>query len=156
MADISGLQIAYNAWRLLQEGDSADPRLPGLKFNTKQLFFLSAAQVNVHDVTHRLSGAMNRKCTSICLIIVWVSNIIRSYTDHMVLFAVWLFSLSHSFRYFFYNFMCGFMVCMLCMLCTLCMVCMLCIFCMVCMLFMLCTLCMVWMLWFCVCFCLVV
>jgi predicted metalloendopeptidase len=49
MADISGLQIAYRTWRLLQEGDAPDPRLPGLNLNTRQLFFLNAAQVNVRD-----------------------------------------------------------------------------------------------------------
>lgn len=60
MADVSGLQIAYKAWRLLQEEETEDPRLPGLNLNTKQLFFLSAAQVNMHDdFTNRSSYAMN-------------------------------------------------------------------------------------------------
>ncbi|XP_069672464.1 endothelin-converting enzyme-like 1 [Periplaneta americana] len=44
MADISGLQIAYKAWRQMQEGDSPDPRLPGINLNPRQLFFLNAAQ----------------------------------------------------------------------------------------------------------------
>jgi hypothetical protein len=72
MADISGLQIAYSAWRLLQEGETADPHLPGIKLNTRQLFFLSAAQVNVHDdFTHRRSGATNRTVPRLCLILTW-------------------------------------------------------------------------------------
>jgi hypothetical protein len=72
MADISGLQIAYSAWRLLQEGETADPRLPGLNLNTRQLFFLSAAQVNVHDdFTHRRSDAMHRASPRLCLIFAW-------------------------------------------------------------------------------------
>jgi predicted metalloendopeptidase len=58
MADISGLQIAYRAWSSLQEGDAADLRLPGLNLNTRQLFFLNAAQVNVHDELR------NRRLTS--------------------------------------------------------------------------------------------
>jgi hypothetical protein len=72
MADISGLQVAYSAWKLLQEGETADPRLPGLNLNTRQLFFLSAAQVNVlNDFTHRRSGAMNRTSLRLCLIFSW-------------------------------------------------------------------------------------
>jgi hypothetical protein len=72
MADISGLQIAYSAWRLLQEGESADPLLPGLNLNTRQLFFLSAAQVNVHDdFTHRRSDAMIRTSPWPCPIFAW-------------------------------------------------------------------------------------
>lgn len=47
MADISGLQIAYKTWRLLQEGDARDARLPGINLSPRQLFFLNAAQVNV-------------------------------------------------------------------------------------------------------------
>ena len=70
MADISGLQIAYSAWRLLQEGEAADPRLPGLNLNTRKLFFLSAAQVIEHDdFTHRLSGAKNRTNPRLCLLL---------------------------------------------------------------------------------------
>jgi len=72
MADISGLQIAYSAWNLLQEEDAADPRLPGLNLNTRQLFFLSAAQVNVHDdFAHRRSGALNRTFPRLCLLFAW-------------------------------------------------------------------------------------
>ncbi|PSN56045.1 hypothetical protein C0J52_11802 [Blattella germanica] len=44
MADISGLQIAYKAWRNLQEAEPPDARLPGINLNTRQLFFLNAAQ----------------------------------------------------------------------------------------------------------------
>jgi predicted metalloendopeptidase len=46
MADISGLQIAYKTWSLLQEENDPDPRLPGINLNARQLFFLNAAQVN--------------------------------------------------------------------------------------------------------------
>jgi hypothetical protein len=46
MADISGLQIAYKTWSLLQEEYEPDPRLPGINLNARQLFFLNAAQVN--------------------------------------------------------------------------------------------------------------
>ncbi|PNF32145.1 hypothetical protein B7P43_G02843 [Cryptotermes secundus] len=44
MADISGLQIAYKTWSLLQEEHEPDPRLPGINLNARQLFFLNAAQ----------------------------------------------------------------------------------------------------------------
>jgi hypothetical protein len=62
MADISGLQIAYKTWSLLQEGDTPDPRLPGINLNPRQLFFLNAAQVKLpgevrnlcHDTHYRL------------------------------------------------------------------------------------------------------
>jgi hypothetical protein len=72
MADISGLQIAYSAWRLLLDGETADPRLPGLNLNTRQLFFLSAAQVILHDdFKRRLYCAVNRKNPRLCLIFAW-------------------------------------------------------------------------------------
>jgi hypothetical protein len=45
MADISGLQIAYKTWSLLQDEYEPDPRLPGINLNARQLFFLNAAQV---------------------------------------------------------------------------------------------------------------
>ncbi|KDR19260.1 Endothelin-converting enzyme-like 1 [Zootermopsis nevadensis] len=44
MADISGLQIAYKTWKLLQEEDTPDPHLPGINLSPRQLFFLNAAQ----------------------------------------------------------------------------------------------------------------
>jgi hypothetical protein len=47
MADISGLQIAYKTWSLVQEEDDPDPRLPGINLNARQLFFLNAAQVKL-------------------------------------------------------------------------------------------------------------
>jgi hypothetical protein len=47
MADISGLQIAYKTWSLLQEEHDPDPRLPGINLNARQLFFLNAAQVKI-------------------------------------------------------------------------------------------------------------
>lgn len=59
MADISGLQIAYKTWRLLQEGDAPDPRLPGLNLNTRQLFFLNAAQVHMR---HKLRKRCHDSC----------------------------------------------------------------------------------------------
>jgi hypothetical protein len=90
MADISGLQIAYSAWRLLQEGETADPRLPGLNLNTRQLFFLNAAQVNVHDdFTHRRSGAMNRTRPRLCLIFSWeIFCMLRSSQDYYTNFLI--------------------------------------------------------------------
>jgi predicted metalloendopeptidase len=48
MADISGLQIAYKTWSLLQEENDSDPRLPGINLNARQLFFLNSAQVKMH------------------------------------------------------------------------------------------------------------
>jgi hypothetical protein len=48
MADISGLQIAYKTWGLLQEEYDPDPRLPGINLNARQLFFLNAAQVKIY------------------------------------------------------------------------------------------------------------
>lgn len=43
MADISGLQLAYQAWETDTEGKEAT--LPGINLNAQQLFFLNAAQV---------------------------------------------------------------------------------------------------------------
>ncbi|KAI5706270.1 hypothetical protein M8J75_006481 [Diaphorina citri] len=44
MADASGLQIAYETWRLSHQG-FPDPPLPNLSVNPNQLFFLIAAQM---------------------------------------------------------------------------------------------------------------
>lgn len=46
MADISGLQMAYQAWKSVTNGN--EPTLPGVNLNAQQLFFLNAAQVHDH------------------------------------------------------------------------------------------------------------
>ncbi|XP_068084571.1 neprilysin-1-like [Anabrus simplex] len=53
MADISALQIAYSAWRTLHEemGTAIDPRLPGIKLDARQLFFVNAAQSYCSDLS---------------------------------------------------------------------------------------------------------
>lgn len=43
MADISGLQMAFQAWKSVTDGK--EQTLPGVKLNAQQLFFLNAAQV---------------------------------------------------------------------------------------------------------------
>jgi hypothetical protein len=59
MADISALQIAYQTWRLLQEGDDPDARLPGINLNARQLFFLNAAQVHLSGLIQELYHESN-------------------------------------------------------------------------------------------------
>uniref|UniRef100_A0A1B6DC90 Peptidase M13 C-terminal domain-containing protein n=1 Tax=Clastoptera arizonana TaxID=38151 RepID=A0A1B6DC90_9HEMI len=50
MADVSGLQVAYDAWQSLLQ-TSRDQKLPGLHLSTSQLFFLYAGQVYCSDVS---------------------------------------------------------------------------------------------------------
>lgn len=45
MADVSGLQVAYETWQSIQEG-LGDQVLPGLNLSPSQLFFIYAGQVN--------------------------------------------------------------------------------------------------------------
>jgi predicted metalloendopeptidase len=46
MADISGLHVAFEAWRREQlHGGYSDQTLPDVNLNKDQLFFVSAAQV---------------------------------------------------------------------------------------------------------------
>lgn len=50
MADISGLQMAFQAWKSVTDGK--EPTLPGVNLNAQQLFFLNAAQVCVSFVKY--------------------------------------------------------------------------------------------------------
>lgn len=45
MADISGLQMAYQAWRTVTNSGK-ETTLPGVNLDAQQLFFLNAAQVS--------------------------------------------------------------------------------------------------------------
>lgn len=46
MADVSGLEVAFETWQNLQD-NHRDPALPGLNLKPEQLFFLHAAQVSI-------------------------------------------------------------------------------------------------------------
>nr|CAD7409676.1 unnamed protein product [Timema poppensis] len=53
MADISGLNIAYQTWQTLRESSAnpTDPKLPRVNLNPRQMFFLSAAQSYCSNLT---------------------------------------------------------------------------------------------------------
>ncbi|CAG2064089.1 unnamed protein product, partial [Timema podura] len=67
MADISGLNIAYQTWQTLRESSAnpTDPKLPRVNLNTRQMFFLSAAQ----------RGYVYKKCTRICVKVEWKTTL---------------------------------------------------------------------------------
>jgi predicted metalloendopeptidase len=82
MADISGLQIAYKTWSLLQEEHDPDPRLPGINLNARKLFFLNAAQVKMHEKIGNLRQESHVMSVHYCVLSVWTMLDFFTWLEH--------------------------------------------------------------------------